>query len=119
MSQKKATSFRVVKLGGKSDVASEALEEPVLVSFPYNMPPASQLAQMKFNLYEELKQSTAAPRLRKRVLKSAYKALKYEASSLNADIKPKSQTSDYYIGVMDTTKNKCYALPIEAAYQMT
>ena len=58
-------------------------------------------------------------RVRKRVLKSAYKTLKYEASSLHADIKQRTQTSDYYIGVFDSAKNKCYALPIDAAYQMS
>ena len=116
--QKSGTSFRVVKLAGKADAAADSLEEPVLVSFPYNMPAPTQLKQMKFNLYEEQRQGAASgTRLRKRVLKSQYKqVLKYEASSLHADIRPKNQTSDYYLGVFDTTKNKCYALPIDAAY---
>ena len=78
---------------------------------------------MKFNLYQENRGEGKAAanqvRVKKRVLKSAYKALKYEASSLHADIKQKSQTSDYYIGVFDSAKNKCYALPVDAAYQMS
>ena len=75
---------------------------------------------MKFNLYQECKDGQqTATRAKKRVLKSAYKALKYEASNLGADIKQKNQGSDYYIGVLDTAKNKCYAMPVEAAYQMT
>ena len=77
---------------------------------------------MKFNLYEEQKPETAATstsvRIKKRVLKSAYKNLKYEASNMHADVKAKTQTSDFYIGVYDSAKNKCYALPIETAYQM-
>ena len=36
--QKKGTSFKIVKQAGKADVAADSLEEPVLVSFPYNMP---------------------------------------------------------------------------------
>ena len=72
---------------------------------------------MKFNLYQECKDGQqTATRAKKRVLKSAYKALKYEASNLGADIKQKNQGSNYYIGVLDTTKNKCYAMPVEAAY---
>lgn len=72
---------------------------------------------MKFNIYEESK--PAGSRLRKRVLKSAHKALKYEASSQHLDIKQKAQSSDYYIGVYDESKNKCYAIPVDAAYQMS
>ena len=73
-------------------------------------------------MYQEVRdptKSAAQQRVKKRVLKSAYKALKYEGSSLHADVKAKSQTSDYYIGVYDSVKNKCYALPIDAAYQMS
>ena len=78
---------------------------------------------MRFNLYEEQKPeaattTTTAVRVKKRVLKSAYKNLKYEASNMHADVKAKTQTSDFYIGVYDSAKNKCYALPIETAYQM-
>ena len=38
---------------------------------------------------------------------------------MHADIRQKSQTSDYYIGVFDSAQNKCYALPVDAAYQMS
>ena len=70
-------------------------------------------------MYQEKNRDDAPKKIKKRVLKSAYKALKYEASSLNADIKEKAQACDYYIGVFDSTKNKCYALPVDAAYQMS
>lgn len=116
--KKSATGFQVVNLSSQAD----GLDQPVLVSFPHNMPPPAQLSQMKFNLYQEVRdpsKTTAQQRVKKRVLKSAYKALKYESSSMQADIKDKAQASDYYIGVYDSVKNKCYALPIDAAYQMT
>ena len=71
---------------------------------------------MKFNMYAEKNRDGAPKKIKKRVLKSAFKALKYEASSLNADIKEKAQACDYYIGVFDSVKNKCYALPVDAAY---
>ena len=82
------------------------------------MPQSSQLAQMKFNMYQEMQREGSPKRIKKRVLKSAYKALKYEASSLNADIKVKAQACDYYMGVFDSVKNKCYAMPVDSAYQM-
>lgn len=56
---------------------------------------------MKFNLYEQDKQTS----VKKRVLKSTYKNLKYEANSFSADCKPKTQGSDYYIGVFDSKKD--------------
>jgi len=45
---------------------------------------------MKFNLYEEQKPDQPQGRVKKRVLKSAYKALKYEAMSTQADSKAKN-----------------------------
>ena len=69
---------------------------------------------MKFNLYEQNKQSS----VKKRILKGQHKNLKYEASSFSADCKPKTQGSDYYVGVFDTKKDKCYLVPVQAAYQM-
>ncbi len=116
--KKSLTSFKVLNLA-KSDQSNQSagsLEQPVLVSFPYNTPAKEQLAQMKFNLYEEQRPGQEKSRAKKRVLKSAYKALKYEAASTQADIKGKSQGSDYYLGVYDSVKNKCYALPIDTAY---
>lgn len=80
--QKSSTSFQVLSLNkeeGESAQKGSTLDQPVLVSFPYNMPGKQQLSSMKFNIYEENK--PAGSRLRKRVLKSAHKAIKYEASS--------------------------------------
>ena len=95
----------------------------MLASFPHNMPPQAQLASMSFNLYEQARPgdngTSPAKAVRKRVLKSAYKAVRYQASSMNADCKARSQTSDYYIGVFDAEKNKCYAVPVDTAYQLT
>ena len=122
--KRSSTSFQILKLNkpDKTEDTSKlesGLDHPVLVSFPSNMPSSSQLAQMKFNMYQEKNRDGAPKKIKKRVLKSAYKALKYEASSLNADIKEKAQACDYYIGVFDSAKNKCYALPVDSAYQMS
>ena len=54
--------------------------------------------------------------MKKRVLKSQYKNVKYEANSFSADCKAKSQGSDYYVGVYDPSRNKCYLVPIKEAY---
>ena len=50
------------------------------------MPEKSQLADMQFSLYEKKEQTN----VKKRVLKSQYKNVKYEANSFNADCKAKS-----------------------------
>ena len=36
-----------------------------------------------------------------------------------ADARSKQQGSDYYIGVYDTSKDKCYLVPVHSALQMT
>ena len=56
--------------------------------------------------------------MKKRILKSNYKSIKYLATSFNQESKQKSQGSDYYIGVYEPSKNKCYLLPVSATYQM-
>jgi A49-like RNA polymerase I associated factor len=68
---------------------------------------------MNFNIFE---QNSAGPK--KRLLKSQYKGIKYVSTSFNQDTKLKSQGSDYFIGVYEPSKNKCYLLPLSAAYQM-
>jgi hypothetical protein len=68
---------------------------------------------MKFNMSE---QKTT----KKRVIKSEYKAgnIKYEAESTFVDARPNKQASDFYISVLDTTKDKCYLVPVSQTYQM-
>ena len=101
------TSFKVLATS-KSEIS-----EPVLVSFPQTAPSNAQLSKMKFNISE---QKTT----KKRVIKSEYKAgnIKYEAESTFVDARPNKQASDFYISVLDTTKDKCYLVPVSQTYQM-
>ena len=69
---------------------------------------------MKFDIYEKNKQTG----IKKRILKSKYKNVKYESSSFNSDCRAKQQGSDYYVGVYDSKKDKCYLVPVSVAYQM-
>ena len=101
------TSFKVLATS-KSEIS-----ENVLVSFPQTAPSNAQLSKMKFNISE---QKTT----KKRVIKSEYKAgnIKYEAESTFVDARPNKQASDFYISVLDTTKDKCYLVPVSQTYQM-
>ena len=69
---------------------------------------------MKFDIYEQQKQTN----VKKRILKSKFKNIKYESSSFNSDCRAKQQGSDYYVGVYDSKKDKCYLVPVGVAYQM-
>ena len=44
--------------------------------------------------------------------------MKYQAESTHIDAKANKQVSDFYISVLDTTKDKCYLVPVSNAYQM-
>jgi len=44
--------------------------------------------------------------------------MKYEAESTFADARPNKQASDFYISFYDTTKDKCYLVPVSQTYQM-
>ena len=78
---------------------------------------------MKFDLYEQ-RTISREPQLdsnfpaitRKRILKASYKGIKYQASSFHNESRAKTQSSDYYVGVYDEKIDKCYLLPIGAAY---
>lgn len=101
------TSFQLVNLTSQTN----ELQEPVVCSFPYNVPP--QLDQMAFNIYEKTDAHN-----KKRLLKSQSKSLKYTSTSFNQDTKTKAQASDYYVGVYEAGKDKCYLLPVATAFQM-
>lgn len=68
---------------------------------------------MSFNIYEQ-----ASGTQKKRLLKSQSKSLKFTSTSFNLDTKAKSQGSDYMIGVYEPGKDKCYLIPVSAAYQI-
>ena len=52
----------------------------------------------------------------RRVIKSAYKKIKYEAVSYGSDVKQRNQNSDYYVGIFDPDKNQMIALPVSTCY---
>lgn len=101
------TSFQLVNLTSQTS----ELQEPVVCSFPSNVPP--HLDEMAFNIYEKQDAQN-----KKRLLKSQSKSLKYTSTSFNQDTKAKAQGSDYYIGVYEPSKDKCYLLPVATAFQM-
>lgn len=80
---------------------------------------------MKFDLYEQ-RTVTKEPQpdsdfpvntiVHKRILKAHYKGIKYHASSFLNESRAKTQSSDYYVGVFDEKSDKCYLLPVGAAY---
>ena len=90
------------------------------------MPSKAMQAQMKYDLYEQrtitrepLPDSNFPASIsRKRILKASFKGIKYQACSFLNESRAKTQSSDYYVGVYDEKKDKCYLLPVGAAYQM-
>ena len=87
------------------------LSEPILCTFPQN--PPAKLSHMRFDIYEQ-----ENSKQKKRILKSAHKSLKFSATSNHADTRPKGQGSDYYVGIYDSTKDRCYLMPVSATYQL-
>jgi hypothetical protein len=69
------STFKLVNTHKGGDLA-----EPVLVSFPQNAPNQAQLNEMEFNLFEQ-------PSSKKRVLKSQFKAMKYQSENTQTDVK--------------------------------
>jgi hypothetical protein len=106
------TSFQLVNFPTPQNPAASELTEPVVCSFPSNVPPS--LDKMNFNIYEQQQSTTT----KKRILKSQSKQIKFQSASFSAETKSKAQGSAYYIGVFDQSKDKCYLLPVSTAYQM-
>ena len=75
---------------------------------------------MKFDLYEQrgVKEADTNTPFRKRILKAHFKGIRYQASNYLNESRVKTQTSDYYVGVFDSKHDKCYLVPVTAAYQM-
>lgn len=77
---------------------------------------------MKFDLYEQRSSNKDGKAdieplvTRKRILKAQFKGIKYQANSYMSDSRVKTQSSDYYLGVWDRKHDKCYLLPVSAAY---
>lgn len=96
------TEFKVVRTHDSEGAA--AISEPLLASFPANVPPA--LGKMRFSVYQQ--EARKGP---KRVVKAEYKGLKYEAKAT------KDQASDYYLALFDPSKNTAYAMKVGSALQ--
>ena len=90
------------------------ITEPILASFPSNLPSGPALKKMSINLFQSEKPSKKGVR---RVIKAEHKGIKYEAKSYSAEIQEKDQASDYYVAIFDAKDNKAYTIPIKGAYQ--
>jgi|LauGreDrversion4_2_1035121.scaffolds.fasta_scaffold58841_1 hypothetical protein len=55
---------------------------------------------MTFNLFEQSTEHS-----KKRLIKSESKNVKYSATSFSVDNKLKSQASDFYVGIYDSSKD--------------
>jgi A49-like RNA polymerase I associated factor len=114
------TSFKPLRTtdyngGEPSDTAhlNPNLTEPILASFPCNLPTGDILKKIPFNLYQSEKPSKKGVR---RVIKAEHKGIKYEAKSYSAEMCERDQASDYYVAVFDSKDNKAYTIPIKGAY---
>jgi hypothetical protein len=87
------------------------LAEPILASFPDNMPQGDQLKKMKFSIYQQEKKSQFQTK-NKRVIKSQRKNIKYTAENFG-----QSDIQDYYLGVISTKHEKVYMVPVATPYQ--
>ena len=72
-----ATKFVVYDTTPDSE---KILAEPILASFPENIPKNEQLKKMKFNIYQQEKKSQYQTKNR-RVIKSHRKNIKYTAEN--------------------------------------
>ena len=68
------STFKAIKTGSTPD----SIAEPVLCSFPCNMPP--NLAKMHFTVLQDKK---------RRVVKAEHKGIKYEAKNFGKDMSRK------------------------------
>ena len=115
------TSFKPLRTtdynnGDPSDAPhlNPCITEPILASFPSNLPTGHALKKMAFNVFQSEKPSKKGVR---RVVKAEYKGIKYEAKNYSSEIQDKDQASDYYVAVFDSKDNKAYTIPIKGAYQ--
>jgi uncharacterized UPF0160 family protein len=127
-----ATEFKKLRTYDKSedaadegiDTSSTCITEPILTSFPANMPSAAAIKKMKFNVFQQERQiplshqqKDAKRKTLKRIVKAEYKGIKYEAKSHASEAVGHLQASDYYIGLFDTVKNQVHAIKIDSALQ--
>ena len=92
--------------------SEKVLAEPILASFPENMPKADTLKQMKFSIFQQEKKSQYQTKNR-RVIKSERKNVKYTAENFGTN-----DIQDYYLGVISSKhEGKVYCMPVSTPYQ--
>ena len=121
MSSSNLTTFKALRTSEHDpeinpDSSNNCITEPILASFPSNLPSEKALSKMHFNVYQ-LEKNIAKKKSVRRVIKAQFKGINYEAKSYSADMGDKDQASDYYVSVFDSKDNKAYTIPIKAAYQ--
>ena len=123
-----ATTFKLVTSKDKEDGTATTssdkatLVEPILASFPSNMPSTEAFKEMQFTIYQQQSKdsgfkSSATKKKNRRVIKAQRKGVKYEAKSYLHDANTKDQASDYYMGVFNSEDNKVYMIPVTNPYQ--
>ncbi len=115
------TSFKPVRttdFDETSESPNPFITEPILASFPNNLPKSQVLSKMNFNIYQ-LDKTTSKKKTVRRVIKAEHKGIKYEAKSYSAEMGEKDQASDYYVCIFDPNDNRAYTVPVKAAYQFS
>lgn len=93
------------------------LAEPILVSFPDNIPTEENLQKMKFSIYQQQKNGKQNTNKNKRVIKSERKNIEYRANNFSKGATERNQVSDYYLGVISSKhEDKVYMVPVGTRY---
>lgn len=126
------TEFKTIRTSDKSSSSDPSasdipsITEPILASFPQNLPPAHILRKMHFNIYQQEKnaqaKTTTDPNKKKavrRVIKAEHKGIRYEAKAHTSEAQSRDQASDYFLALFDPKDNKSYCIPLSSAFQFT
>eukprot|EP00347_Sterkiella_histriomuscorum_P023078 403336035 len=121
-----STNFKTVKTCDKDHADSNFLTEPIIASFPNNMPSGQHLQKLTFAAFQQEKdnQGKQQNRLKRRLIKAEYKqgsqaagGVRYQGKNHGHDINPKDQASDYYMGVFVPEENRVFMVPVSTCYQ--
>ncbi|CDW75122.1 UNKNOWN [Stylonychia lemnae] len=118
-----STTFRTVRTADKEHQDGTFLTEPIIASFPNNMPSAQQLQRLQFNILQQESKTSLVSKQKRRLIKADFKnangGVRYSAKNFGHDINTKDQASDYYLGVFSAEDNKVIMLPVTSCYQFT
>ena len=93
------------------------LREPILATFPCNMPQGKDLSKMNFQIYQQERTQDYQKKV-KRVIKAERKNVVYTASNFTQNVNERDQGCDYYIGVISSKSDeKLHLMKIQAPYQ--